>query len=68
MDEPLANMTTPSEERRSRLMASAVPARATGGGFSERVSERLASRLSDDRLYEQLSRYGVGATAVSIKF
>ena len=68
MDEPLANMTTPSEERRSRLMASAAPAVATGGGFSERVSERLASRLSDDRLYEQMSRYGVGATAVSIKF
>jgi hypothetical protein len=68
MDEPLANMTTPSEERRSRLMASAVPAMATSGGFSERVSERLASRLSDDRLYESMSRYGVGATAVSIKF
>ena len=68
MDEPLANMTTPSEERRDRLMASATPAMAASGGLSERVSERIASRLSDDRLYEQMSRYGVGATAVSIKF
>jgi hypothetical protein len=68
MDEPLANMTTPSEERRSRLMAGAAPAMATGGDVSERVSERIASHLSDDRLYESLSRYGVDANAVSIKF
>jgi hypothetical protein len=68
LDDPLANMTTPSEERRSRLMASATPAMAAGNEVSERVSERIASRLSDDRLYESMSRYGVGATAVSIKF
>jgi hypothetical protein len=66
--EPLARMTTPWEERRSRLMAGPVPAVATDGEVPSHIGERLASRLSDDRLYESMSRYGVGNGGVSIKF
>jgi len=68
IDEPLAAMTTPAAEHRSRLMAGAGPAMGATSIVSERVSERVASHISDDRLYEQLSRYGVGATEVSIRF
>jgi hypothetical protein len=49
-------------------MAGAGPAMGATSIVSERVSERVASHISDDRLYEQLSRYGVGATEVSIRF
>jgi hypothetical protein len=68
VQEPLAQMATPWEVRRSRLMAGPMPAMATGGVVPAHISERLASRLSDDRLYESMSRYGVDNGGVSIRF
>jgi hypothetical protein len=68
VQEPLAQMTTPWEERRARLIAGPTPAMATGADFSGHLGERLASRLSDDRLYESMSRYGVDQGGVSIRF
>jgi len=67
-EEPLAQMSTPWDERRSRLMAGPLPASATDSDVPSHIGERLASRLSDDRLYESLSRYGVDNGGVSIKF
>jgi hypothetical protein len=68
IEEPLAQMSAASEERRSRFMASALPASASDRDIPVQVSDRLVSRLSDDRLYESVNRYGVEANDVSIKF
>ena len=65
MNEPLASVNPGSAERRARFLASALPAVANRPAPT---SDRLASRLSDDRLYEQISRYGVDADRLSIKF
>jgi hypothetical protein len=68
MEEPLAQMSAASEERRSRFMASALPANVSSGDIPVKVSDRLVSRLSDDRLYESVNRYNVEVNDVSIKF
>jgi hypothetical protein len=68
IEEPLVQMTSPSEERRSRFMGSALPASVSSGDAPVQVSDRLVSRLSDDRLYESINRYGAEASSVSIKF
>jgi hypothetical protein len=69
--EPLAQMPSPSEERRSRLLADAFPAseRSEAAAAS---SERLLTRLPDDRLYSNSGRYDVETEqdriGLSIKF
>ena len=65
LSEPLASVNPGSAERRARFLASALPAVATRPAPT---SDRLASHLSDERLYEQISRYGVDADRLSIKF
>ena len=65
--EPLAQMTSPSDERRARLHSDARPMLASyeSQSFSD---DGIANRLSDDRVYESVSRYGVGGDRLSIKF
>jgi hypothetical protein len=66
--EPLEQMSPPSSERRSRLLGGVVPALATyGGDVPAPVSDRFVKELSDDRLYESVSRYSEGADHISIK-
>jgi len=66
--EPLEQMSPPSSERRSRLLGGVVPALATyGGDVPVPVSDRFVKELSDDRLYESVSRYSEGADHISIK-
>jgi len=66
--DPLAGMNPSSEERRFRLLAPALPATADLSTVASASSARVASQLSDDRLYESIHRYGVGGDRLSIKF
>jgi hypothetical protein len=66
--EPLEQMSPPSSERRSRLLGGVVPALATyGGDVPVPVSDRIVKDLSDDRLYQSVSRYTEGGEYLSIK-
>ncbi|MBC7369716.1 MAG: hypothetical protein H7343_23350 [Undibacterium sp.] len=67
--EPLAQMTPPSDVRRARYLGTALPVVASARQITPRSSERLASRIADERLYESLgSRLGVGGDRIMVKF
>ena len=65
--EPLARLNPVTEERRSRLLGTSLPI-SNKNLDSAPNSERLVSRMSEDRLYESISRYGVGGDRFMIKF
>jgi hypothetical protein len=69
--EPLAQMASPAEERRSRLLADAFPVSVRSESAAP-TSERLLTRLPDDRLYSNSGRYDVETEqdriGLSIKF
>jgi hypothetical protein len=62
--EPLEQMTTPAESRRSRF-ASAFASMTVA---STATSARVARRLSDEQLYDSIHRFGASGNTVSIKF
>ena len=64
VSEPLAQMVSPSEERRSRLLAGVIPASFQEGQVSQ-VGES-AGRYSEDRVYESIDRGGLSADRPSI--
>jgi len=66
--DPLAQISSPSESRRSRLLATALPAVANSGDVSLGTSDRVARRLTEDRLYDTISRVGLKGDRVAIKF
>ncbi|MCF7687098.1 MAG: hypothetical protein K9M98_08770 [Cephaloticoccus sp.] len=69
--DPLARVRAPSESRRSnRLLASALPAVSyAANDAGERVlTNRLDRTLTEERLYDSISRFGVKADRVAIKF
>jgi len=66
--EPLAQMASPSEERRSRLMAEGLPVMASLESAPAPANDSVVNRLSDDRVYESISRYDLDANRLSIKF
>ncbi|MFI5357043.1 MAG: hypothetical protein ACHQ4G_06895 [Opitutales bacterium] len=69
--DPLSRMQSPSESRRSaRLLARALPAaQYAAGGLTDRASsDRLNRTLTEDRLYDSISRFGVNGNQVAIKF
>lgn len=63
--EPLTQIPNPSERRRSRF-ATAFAAAAVG--TSPVPTARVASRLSDEELYDSINRFGARGNSVSIKF
>jgi hypothetical protein len=63
--EPLAQMKVPSGSRRSNLIASATLASTTGPVLA---SERSARGLSDERLYDTVSRVNARGAGVLVKF
>jgi hypothetical protein len=66
--EPLEQMDPPAAEQRSRLLGGVVPALATyNGTVPVPVNDRVVKDLSDDRLYESISRYSEGGDYLSIK-
>ncbi len=67
--DPLAQMKAPSDVRRSRYLGTALPVSANAKTATSRSSERLASRIADERLYESgPSRLGVGGDRLMVKF
>lgn len=68
MRDPLAQLAAPGESRRSRLMESALPAVANGGDVAVGTSDRVARRLTEERLYDTIRRVGLQGDRVAIKF
>src|SRR6201999_2468144 len=68
--EPLAEVATPQDARRARLLAYASynKSEKTESTGVVRSRERIADRLSDQSLYDSISRLGVAANQVSFKF
>jgi hypothetical protein len=64
--EPLQQMTPPSETRRSRILTAMVATAPFDS--SVRTTERAASRIDEERLYDQIHRFGARADRVQYKF
>jgi hypothetical protein len=63
--EPLAQMTPPAEARRSRFTTAFVSASADVPAAD---AERFARRLSDERLYDTIRRFGAKGNSLSVRF
>jgi hypothetical protein len=66
--DPLTQINTNGESRRSRFLTTALPAIANSSDVSVGTSDRVARRLTEDRLYDSISRVGVRGDRVAIKF
>jgi hypothetical protein len=64
--EPLQQMTPPSDTRRSRLLTAMVA--PASWDTSARTTERAASRIDEERLYDQIHRFGARGAGVQMKF
>lgn len=71
VDEPLTRVQAPTENRRTaRLISTALPtARFASGEVGDPVSmDRINRRLTEERLYDSVSRFGVEGDRVAFKF
>lgn len=70
MTEPLSQVATPRDNRRSRLLAYSVTydPHAANSADSARTRDHIARRISDDAVLDSISRLGVSGNSVSIKF
>ncbi|HYD83705.1 MAG TPA: hypothetical protein VEA63_06620 [Opitutus sp.] len=66
--DPLAQMAVPGESRRSRLLATALPAVVGAADMEITGGDRMSRRLTEDRLYDSISRIGVKGDRVAFKF
>jgi hypothetical protein len=71
--EPLAQLTTPKDARRARLLAFGSSVDANSPMYSNasnvlRSRERITSHLNDEALYDSIRRLGVKGNGVSIQF
>jgi hypothetical protein len=66
--DPLAQISSPGESRRSRLLATALPAVAEAADITVGSSDRIARRLTEERLYDTISRVGVKGDRVAFMF
>ena len=68
--EPLTQVATPRDNRRSRLLAYSVSfdPHAADSSDAVRSRERITHRLSDDAIYDSITRLGLSGDRVSIKF
>lgn len=68
--EPLAQLSSPRDNRRARLLAYTVAydPHAAGSRDSVRSRDRIARGISDESIYDSISRLGVSGDRVSIKF
>jgi hypothetical protein len=64
--EPLQQLTPPSDTRRSRILTAMVA--MTSMDMSARVTERTASRIDEERLYERVRRFGAQGDRLNVKF
>jgi len=66
--DPLAQISSPGDSRRSRLLATALPAVANSNEVEVGNSQRVARHLTEERLYDSISRVGVQGDRVAFKF
>ncbi|MEO6004518.1 MAG: hypothetical protein ABIZ04_09165 [Opitutus sp.] len=66
--DPLAQSNGPGESRRSRLLATALPVNATANDLPVGTSDRVARHLTEERLYDTITRVGLKGDRVAIKF
>jgi len=64
--EPLHQITPPSERRGSRILTAMVSMASVESAM--RTTERAASRLSEEQLYDQIHRFGARGAGVNVKF
>jgi len=64
--DPLAQISTPGDSRRARLLTTSLPVMATA--VSVGSSDRVARRLTEERLYDTITRIGLKGDRVAIKF
>jgi len=68
--EPLAQVATPRDNRRTRLLAYSVSfdPHAADSLDAVRSRDRITHRLSDEAIYDSITRLGLSGDRVSIKF
>jgi hypothetical protein len=66
MTEPLTRVD-PAGERIQRLLAPALPAYSTSPNRTF-ANERARGKVSDDRMYESIDRYGSGGMSLEFRF
>jgi hypothetical protein len=64
--EPLRQITPPADRRGSRILTAMVSMSSVENAM--RTTERAASRLSEEQLYDQIRRVGAVGAAVNVKF
>jgi hypothetical protein len=65
--DPLVNMQSPSDARRARVLSTALPAMASNS-MERRYQPRLDRDLTDERLYERVSRIDLEGKRLAINF
>lgn len=63
--EPLQQMATPGQARSARLLSAMV---SMSSDLPARTTERVASRISGDQLYDGVSRFGAKGDRLLVKF
>lgn len=67
--EPLTQIATPREARLARLLSSGLSSTmASNADLTMRTSERVARNLTEDRLYDSMSRINASGAGVLVKF
>ena len=66
--EPLAQMASPSDARRARLLNGAVMAVSMNSVPPPRTTELRTRQLSDEQLYDTISRFGARGNSLLVKF
>ncbi len=64
--EPLQQVTPPGERARHKLLTAMMT--MPSADMASRAGERVGDRLSEERLYDQVSRFGARGAGVSMKF
>lgn len=64
--EPLQQMVPPGERRGARILTAMVSVASVDSG--PRATDRAASRLSEERLYDQIERFGARGAGVNVRF
>lgn len=64
--EPLQQMTSPTESRRARMHTAMVSTKSMES--SARTTQRVANRIEEERLYDQVNRIGARGDRLSVKF
>ncbi|MBX3750225.1 MAG: hypothetical protein KF897_09060 [Opitutaceae bacterium] len=68
--DPLVNLQSPSDARRARVLSTALPvaASASADANERRYQPRLGRDLTDERLYERVSRIDLEGKRLAINF